>query len=114
MGGRLGCNGFGFDPTVQHPFHLTNNVTFLPLGAPVLNDRNPWQSDSPVFVANAMGLGRLGVLKMDCEGCEYAIYKSILDCQQGPDCDRHFFAKVDQVVLELHTYKGFASTHEHE
>jgi len=111
--GNRGCKGFAFDPTVRHPFSLTKNVAFMRVGAPVVDDRNPWHSASPVLIANTMGLKRMAVVKMDCEGCEYAIAASILDCEPGPNCDRWFFHKVEQFSVEIHTYMSFAPTYAH-
>mmetsp|Transcript_48054 Transcript_48054/g.125100 ORF Transcript_48054/g.125100 Transcript_48054/m.125100 type:complete len:338 (+) Transcript_48054:3-1016(+) len=108
-----GCRGFLFDPTVSHPFHITDNSVFLKVGAPLLNDTSPWASSSAASVATALALERIAVLKMDCEGCEYAISDSILCSSAEPGCDRHFFDKVDQFTIEVHTLTAFAPTAEH-
>jgi hypothetical protein len=39
---------------------------------------------------------RILVLKMDCEGCEYSIYTSVMEH------DPNFFQRVDQFALEVH------------
>jgi hypothetical protein len=47
----------------------------------------------------AMGHSWLNVLKMDCEGCEYALARDVARFDPG------FFSKVGQFALEVHVSK---------
>ena len=55
-----------------------------------------WTVMSPVVFASSMNLKRIAVLKMDCEGCEYALYKDVM--AHNPT----FFQKIDQFAVEFH------------
>ena len=94
-----GCHGFAADPTIVHPAKLHPNVTFHSVGA---NMREP--SGFPL-VTSIPALRRwlrhdhIAVLKMDCEGCEYALGEDI--AIEDPD----FFAHVDQFAVEVHVSK---------
>ena len=50
----------------------------------------------------------LNVLKLDCEGCEYALAREI--SLTNP----HFFEKVGQFALEIHVSKFWITDKEHE
>ena len=111
------CKGFLFDPSVVYPAKLTDsNMLFFSLGAPLLpgesqtdcfSDPNrrlcknlgEWITVSPPQVMNFFGHKHLDVLKMDCEGCEYALARDVANI------DPEFFAKVDQFAVEIHVSK---------
>ena len=111
---KLGCTVFGLDPTINHKAELHPNVYFIKFGAPANiqtkeeskllaeNERNNelWTIASPVQLAKLVApKSRISVLKMDCEGCEYSIYKDIMKH------DPYFFEKVDQFAIEVHLSK---------
>lgn len=108
------CYGFSMDPTVNYQNDLTRTSCFMKIGAPLLT-RSEFPVASPVEMMQRAGWNRVHVLKMDCEGCEYAIANSVLGCEDHSDtpCDREFFFKVDQLALEIHTTKTFAPTRAH-
>jgi len=104
----LGCEGAGLDPTVNHLSKLTDNVYFMQIGAPMLEKTDPrWLVYSPIRMMEFMGYKKLTVLKMDCEGCEYAIAKFL------EEEDMDFLSKVDQFSLELHVTTKWIQTDEH-
>ncbi len=59
-------------------------------------DLGEWITVSPMKVMAFFGHKHLNVLKMDCEGCEYALARDVARF------DPAFFTKVDQVALEVH------------
>jgi len=102
------CKGIGFDPTINHNSKLDNEVWFLAMGANSL-DRTPdsWIMTSVPGAMKWLKWPHLDVLKMDCEGCEYAIARDILE--EDPD----FFEKVDQAAYEFHVSKVWINTEQH-
>ena len=48
--------------------------------------------------------GHLAVLKLDCEGCKYSLYRDIITH------DAAFLHRVDQLVLEVHLSRTWAPT----
>jgi hypothetical protein len=95
---------------VNHRAELAPRVFFLKMGAPVLRRQlqefymrrlNQSSLDlvtaSPPEVAALVAPGEpIPILKMNCEGCEYAIYRSV---------SRHnplFFDSVDQFIIAVH------------
>lgn len=97
------CKGFAFDPTVDHPANLTNNIVFLKAAAhsPVLVKE--WSSFSVPGFRNLIN-HPLFVLKMDCEGCEYVLAYDIL--QDDPS----LLERLQQLNIEVHTPKSFLKT----
>lgn len=98
-----GCKVLGLDPTVNYNAELLPNFYFLKFGAPGGPSLPAnWVIGSPVAMYDILvPTGRrLSLLKMDCEGCEYYLYDSVMD---GPKPD--FFSKVDQFALEIHISK---------
>lgn len=107
---RTGCTVFALDPTINHPAELAPSVYFLKWGAPLLfaevpsdgyrSAANDWVSVSPVKLAATLAPGkRIHILKMDCEGCEYALYREVVKT------DPTFWGRVDQFVVEVHVGK---------
>jgi hypothetical protein len=101
-----GCQGVGLDPTVNYHSQLLPGFTFIPVGAPVSNkNRKRWTLASPIQVAEFFGFEHIEVLKMDCEGCEYAIADSLL--KKEP----RFFDRVNQFAVEIHVAQRWLSDH---
>eukprot|EP00930_Biecheleria_cincta_P099131 TRINITY_DN90778_c0_g1_i1.p1 TRINITY_DN90778_c0_g1~~TRINITY_DN90778_c0_g1_i1.p1 ORF type:complete len:351 (+),score=62.99 TRINITY_DN90778_c0_g1_i1:67-1053(+) len=107
---RMGCRVFSLDPTINHRAELAPNVYFMKWGAPMLpdteasvsNSTDNWTSISPARLASMMAPGEsIPILKMDCEGCEYALYQGVM--ASDPD----FFKRVDQFAVEVHLSKFF-------
>lgn len=98
------CHGFAADPTVTHSSQLHDanpGVTFHKLGATTLvspPDPSWWVASIP-SVMNLLQLDHLNILKMDCEGCEYALGRDIL--LEDPT----MLHKIDQVSMEFHLSK---------
>lgn len=108
-----GCTGHLFDPSVVYPSRIQDGVYFYKLG---LASRQPnvgrsssedghkkdWVLASlPTFFRIFVGdvsskAAALAVLKLDCEGCEYAIANAV--ATEYP----RLFAHVDQVTMEVH------------
>jgi Methyltransferase domain len=104
-----GCEGVAFDPSITHPSILNGTkLRFLQLGlrAPShLEYGSTWDSINFATFRAALGHRHLAVLKVDCEGCEYQMYRDIVAAQY-PD----FFRTIDQVAFEVHAYSKFAAT----
>ncbi|KAG2482680.1 hypothetical protein HYH03_018415 [Edaphochlamys debaryana] len=107
---ETGCRGFGFDPTVNYLAQLEKNVTFLRMAATSLDENlnKHWYA-----VTSVPGFKKwqhhqqIAVLKMDCEGCEFAIAKDV--AKEDPD----FWWQVEQFAVEIHVPKKFMPTNEH-
>ena len=105
------CQGFLFDPTINHPSQIfPGKLLFLKVGAPLLKSdtKENYITISPPKMLKALNDIFLDVLKMDCEGCEYALAKEI------SISDPHFFKKVGQFALEIHVSKLWITDEEHE
>jgi hypothetical protein len=91
------CDGFLFDPTVVYPAKMEAGLRFFNVGAPLLSGSlAPGPAISPPLMMAALEHAWLNVLKMDCEGCEYAVARDV--ARFRPD----FFSKVGQFALEVH------------
>ncbi|KAK9918881.1 hypothetical protein WJX75_007780 [Coccomyxa subellipsoidea] len=66
-----------------------------------------WFLANVPLLARALSIEKLQVLKMDCEGCEYALADDILKH------DELFLDKVDQFAIEVHTTAMIAKTRDH-
>lgn len=121
---------FEWMPTVQHESVLSKKkdepgrVFFLNWGAPIAHGatfecntpspraRHEGNCSSSYVLVGPASLAqmvapapqRMGLLKMDCEGCEYSIYADVM--RREPS----FFERVEQVVLEVHLPRRFAPT----
>mmetsp|Transcript_20278 Transcript_20278/g.28894 ORF Transcript_20278/g.28894 Transcript_20278/m.28894 type:complete len:304 (+) Transcript_20278:99-1010(+) len=104
---KKNCRGFSADPSVVHLSQLnTSLVTFHNIGANLLHKNTQqkksdteWWTTSVPTLKKFLKLSKINVLKMDCEGCEYALARDIL--QEEPD----FFDHVDQFSFEVHLTK---------
>lgn len=114
---KKGCAGLAMDPTVNgHPAlapkRKTSKVSFRKVGAPSRHKpgKGPhWETLSPPAALRELrGSGaRLDILKMDCEGCEYAISDNVHEQDPG------FFERVGQFIVEVHVGKRFLPSEEH-
>jgi len=96
------CHGVDFDPTVNHPAKPNENVWFVAMGAnSLLHNPQNWILTSVPAAMKFLKWDHLDVLKMDCEGCEYALARDILI--EDPE----FFFKIDQVLIEFHLGKAW-------
>ena len=111
------CRGFAADPTVHHPSKLHDLVTFHNIGATILMNNEEreidkggteewWFTSMPKLRA-FLGLDRINVLKLDCEGCEVALSRDIL--REDPS----FLQHVDQINLETHVTRTWINSTEH-
>lgn len=100
-----GCQLYMFDPSVDHP-HVLDGMPFFKIGAraPPIPAFPEWTGKylvtSVPSMAKALRIGHIRALKMDCEGCEFALGEDIWN----EDC--RFFERVDAFHVELHLCKG--------
>jgi len=94
---QMGASVLAMDPTVKHKTDLAERVTFMPWGAPSAGAPSTWPAQGPAWLAQRLG-SRLRVLKMDCEGCEFQMWKG---------ATAEFFAQLDQLALEVHLSRTF-------
>ena len=110
MADDWGCKGVALDPSVTHPSKLHRKVTFHNIAARTMDATEDAQWD---LVTTVPGLkkflrhDRIDVLKMDCEGCEYALAQDILLEDPG------FLRKVDQLAIEIHVSRKWLKTEAH-
>ena len=66
---------------------------------------NDWVTVGPAKFASLVTPSphKVSVLKMDCEGCEYALYDHAMEH------DSLFFERVDQFVIEAHLSRKWAA-----
>jgi hypothetical protein len=105
-----GCSGVAVDPSVDHPSHIHPRVTFHNFAARTLDAAGDavWQHVVTMpGLRRFLGHRQLSALKIDCEGCEYAIAEDVL--REDP----HFFRHVDQVAIEIHLSRKWAATNAH-
>ncbi len=115
--GDWGCRGFAGDPTVPHPSKLHPNVTFHNVGATMLQDNEErlinkggaedWWMTSFPKLRYFLGLEKIDLLKIDCEGCEVALARDML--REDP----YFLHRIDQISIETHVTKTWMTTQEH-
>ena len=107
---RANCAGIALDPSVTHPSTIAPRVLFLGAAARTLSAASDfqWQMRTTVPGLRAwLGLAHVTVLKMDCEGCEYALAEDV--AATAPN----FFKTVDQFAFEVHLPRGFMSSWHH-
>lgn len=104
-----GCVGLASDPSIKHPTQLTAGSLFID-GAintlPVENRNKTWTYYSIPSLVAWFG-GHIDVLKMDCEGCEYAIAPDLMKEAPG------MFLGIQQFNIEMHFPVRFTPTDEH-
>ena len=101
------CEGLLFDPTTNHPPVMQpGNLKFTRKGAPILG-KNSFEVISPVKLRKELKYERVHVLKMDCEGCEYALIKDM--AQEDPN----FFDRIEQFSVEIHLSRKWIRSNEH-
>lgn len=99
---RTGCRVFGLDPTQNHRSLLGSGIWFLHWAHPVPEGlrsatTDGWVQVGPALLAKSVAPGRqLAVLKIDCDGCEFATYNDTMAH------DPHFFERVAQIEIEVH------------
>ena len=107
---KWNCQGVAFDPLIIHRSKIHQNITFHMIGARTLSkeaDRRWLLVSSVPSLQACFRHRRIHVLKMDCEGCEYALGEDI------EKENRDFFLNVDQFSVEVHTSKFWISTKRH-
>jgi hypothetical protein len=113
---KWNCRGFAGDPTVHHPSKLHPLVTFHNIGASMISDneerlinkggQEQWWSTSMTKLRFFLGLDHVNIVKLDCEGCEFALSRDIL--REDPT----FLHRVDQLSIETHVTKTWLKTRE--
>ena len=109
---ELGCFGYALDPSVTYPSRLLPGVQFMQVAATAIGNDGTgpsmWDTVSSVpSLYRWLRHERVHVLKMDCEGCEFAIAQDVL--RENPT----FFHNVDQFAVEVHVPKIFMKTAYH-
>ncbi|KXS19230.1 hypothetical protein M427DRAFT_472148 [Gonapodya prolifera JEL478] len=112
---RWGCSGYAFDPSTDHRSTLTDRVLFFQIGATTLSESQsekynwgkPWFVSSVPEIQKFFKHDQIDVLKMDCEGCEYALARDV--AEHNPS----FFHNVRQFTIEIHISKVWIKDSEH-
>ena len=110
MADDWGCKGVALDPSVTHPSKLHPKVTFHNIAARTMDAAEDAQWDLVTTVPGLkkfLGHERVNVLKMDCEGCEYALARDIL--REDP----RFLHSIDQLAIEIHVSRKWLKSEEH-
>ena len=116
LSNRYDCSGVAMDPTVGFDGVASKalrktSIQFIRKGAPTLADGalGPFPVWEEISVPKAISLvsqhTSLSVLKMDCEGCEYAIHRD----SEG----KNIFIDVDQFAVEFHLDRRFMQSVKH-
>lgn len=110
------CRGFAGDPTVPHPSKLHPRVTFHNVGASMLSDNEErkinkggdedWWTTSMPKLRYWLGVDHIHIVKLDCEGCEFALARDIL--REDP----YFLHHIDQISIETHVSRTWLNTRE--
>lgn len=107
---EAGCSGFAFDPSVSLPSQLVERVIFFQMAANMLTESEKlpaYTYASLPKLMQALHVTGIDVLKLDCEGCEYALFSDI--SQSG----KNMFEHVQQLTIELHVSDAFLLTRDH-
>ena len=107
MADEWGCKGVALDPSVTYSSKLHPRVTFHNIAARTMDAKEDAQWDLVTTVPGLkkfLGHNRINVLKMDCEGCEYALAQDIL--LEDPE----FLHSVDQLAIEIHVSQQWLKT----
>lgn len=107
---EAGCSGFAFDPSVTYPSQLTDRVIFVQLAANMLTEDEKlpeYTYASLPKLMQALHVADLEVLKLDCEGCEFALFSDVR--QSG----HNMFDRVQQLTIELHLSDAFMHSRDH-
>ena len=117
MGERWNCRGFAGDPSVVHPSKLHPAVTFHNVGLKMLRSnaeqrRDP--SDEWILVTlpglrKFLGWEYVDVVKIDCEGCEVALARDLLEEER---VGASFLDRVGQISIETHGTRTWVNTTE--
>ncbi|MDB0053617.1 hypothetical protein N9F40_01135 [bacterium] len=109
---RYNCTGLAMDPTVDFGGVAARTlektaIKFSMSGAPLLGPQQkfPEETSVPEAISTVSADSSLSVLKMDCEGCEYAVPRD----SKG----KNIFNKIEQFAVELHIDRRFLQTSEH-
>jgi hypothetical protein len=110
------CRGFAGDPTVEHRSKLHPRVTFHNVGATMLQANEErkinkggdveWWTTSMPKLRYWLGVEHINIIKLDCEGCEFALARDIL--REDPD----FLSHVDQISIETHVTRTWLNSRE--
>jgi len=116
LGKEWDCRGFAGDPTVGHPSKLHPRVTFHNVGASMLSDNEErkvdkggeeeWWSTSMPKLRYWLGLDHVSIVKLDCEGCEFALSRDMLREDPG------YLKTVDQISIETHVSRTWLNSRE--
>ncbi|KAJ3038807.1 Methyltransferase-like protein 24 [Rhizophlyctis rosea] len=121
MDEKWNCTGILLDPTVNHKASPGPRLNFFKVGATLLNKEDlggagtthrgtvadQWLTTSLPGLKRFLGHEHVNVLKIDCEGCEYALARDV--AREDPT----FFSKVDQLAIEIHVSRNWIKTSEH-
>ena len=101
------CFGYALDPSISHPTNLAPGVTFMQVAHSMVETQKWHTITSVPALKRWLKHDRIAVLKMDCEGCEYAVAEAVAREEPG------FWDLVEQFAFEIHVPKGFMKTRKH-
>jgi len=100
---KWACRGFAADSTIVHKSQLHENVTFHNIAASTIKGKlqskaakQKWWITTVPSLNKFLNLDKIPILKMDREGCEFAVTRDVL--LEEPN----FFHSVDQFAFEAH------------
>jgi len=100
---KWACRGFAADSTIVHKSQLHENVTFHNISASTIKGnlqskaaKQKWWITTVPSLNKFLNLDKIPILKMDREGCEFAVTRDVL--LEEPN----FFHSVDQFAFEAH------------
>jgi hypothetical protein len=107
---RWNCTVFALDPSVTHPSNLhKGRVYFIQAAANTLEPLpETWHLQTSVpSLRRWLNLDRSSILKMDCEGCEYAL---AMDVERE---EPNMWYKIDQFAVEIHISRYWIKSFAH-
>ncbi|KAJ3227526.1 hypothetical protein HK099_001677 [Clydaea vesicula] len=108
---KWGCQGIGLDPSFNKDSELKEGLLFMKFGANLLKNEEVsnknWLMTSIPSLKRWLNHEKLAVLKLDCNGCEFALARDVsLE-------DPFFFENLNQLSVKMHVSKKWIKNEEY-